>query len=121
MLAKPAISVMPVIALRAWCPYSRTSVENAASYSPLPMPTPTTSHASSSDSAPCAAAIAARPAAKTTLVAISTGRPPKRSIARPAIGPTSAETTSAAEKAANTAAGARPRSRAIGAARIAAR
>ena len=36
------------------------------------------------------------------LVVASTGRPPCRSIRRPAHGPTSAETTSAAEKAANT-------------------
>jgi hypothetical protein len=31
VLAKPAISVMPVMALRESCPYSRTSVANAAS------------------------------------------------------------------------------------------
>jgi hypothetical protein len=55
------------------------------------------------------------------LVAISTGRPPRRSMARPAAGPTSADSTSAIEKAANTVGVARPRSRAIGAASIAGR
>lgn len=64
---------------------------------------------------------AARPAANTKLLAISTGLPPKRSIARPAEGPSAAETISATEKAAKTVDGAMPRSRAIGTASMAGR
>jgi len=40
VLAKPAISVMPVIALRDPCSYGRTSVAKADSYKPLQMATP---------------------------------------------------------------------------------
>ena len=64
---------------------------------------------------------AARPAAKTRLLAISTGRPPKRSIARPAAGPTAAATINATEKAANTVETPMPSVRAIGAASMAGR
>jgi hypothetical protein len=52
---------------------------------------------------------------------MSTGRPPRRSIARPAQGPISAETMSASEKAANTVAAETPSSRAIGRASTAGR
>ncbi len=66
-------------------------------------------------------ASAARPNANTPLVAISTGRPPQRSMLRPAYGPSSAETTSAHENAANTMATDTPMSRAMGTARMAGR
>jgi hypothetical protein len=45
---------------------------------------------------------AANPAANTTLLAMSTGRPPKRSMSRPAKGPMPAATSSAIEKAPKT-------------------
>ena len=121
VLAKPAISVMPVMLLRESRPYRRTSVANAASYSPLPMPMPITIQAAKRPAGPRAEARPASPSAKTTLVAISTGRPPQRSMAAPERGPTSAETTSAMEKAAKTVGIDTPSSRAIGAARIAGR
>jgi hypothetical protein len=43
-----------------------------------------------------------KPQAKTRLLARSTDLPPKRSISRPAMGPTAAATSKAAEKAPNT-------------------
>ena len=121
VLAKPAINVMPVMALRESLPYSRTSAANAASYRPLPMPTPMITHAAKSPIGPCAMARPARPKAKTRFVPISTGRPPHRSIDRPAYGPSNAETTSASENAANTVGVDTPRSLAIGVASIAGR
>ncbi len=121
VLAKPAISVMPVMALRESGPYRRTSAENAASYSPQPMAMPMTTQAVNRPSGPCAAASRPRPAAKTRLVPSNTGRPPQRSMARPASGPSRAETTSASENAANTVGVVTPSSRAIGAASIAGR
>src|SRR3546814_7603351 len=45
VLAKPANKVIPVMALRAWLPYSFTTVEKAASYKPMPMPAPISSQA----------------------------------------------------------------------------
>ncbi|MNL11220.1 hypothetical protein D3C87_1320470 [compost metagenome] len=45
---------------------------------------------------------AASPAANTTLMAISTERPPRRSMNLPAYGPTAAATSSATENAPNT-------------------
>ncbi len=121
VLAKPAISVMPVIALRDSCPYSRTSAAKADSYRPLPMARPINAQAANIDTGPCARPSDTRPAANTRLVPISTGRPPWRSMARPDAGPTSAERTSATEKAANTVGIDTPRSRAIGAASMAGR
>jgi hypothetical protein len=85
------------------------------------MATPSTTQAAKSPIASRASARPTSPVAKTTLVATSTGRPPKRSMARPAGGPSSAETTSATENAANTVGTDTPSSRAIGAARIAGR
>jgi hypothetical protein len=63
----------------------------------------------------------ASPAAKIKLLAANTGLPPCRSMALPAAGPSSADTTSAAEKAANTVGVLTPRSFAIGTARMAGR
>ena len=62
-----------------------------------------------------------RPAAIVRLEVHSTGRPPNRSICRPMRGPSSAEITSAAEKAAKIQLADMPRSRPIGSARIAGR
>jgi hypothetical protein len=121
VLAKPAISVMPVMVPRASCPYSRTSDANAASYRPLPMATPISAQAANRLTGPVARAKAARPSAKIALVAISTGRPPHRSMRRPLCGPTSAETTSATENAANTVGTDTPSSPAIGRASMAGR
>lgn len=121
VLAKPATSVMPVMAVRDRTPYSRTSVANAASYRPDPMATPSNSQAASRPNGPWAMASATSPAAKTPLVATSTERPPCRSMARPAKGPTTAATTSAAENAANTVRVDTPRSRAIALASMAGR
>ena len=45
---------------------------------------------------------AASPAANTTLLAMSTGRPPRRSMNLPAYGPAAAATSSATENAPNT-------------------
>ena len=85
------------------------------------MPMPSTIQATNSPTGPFAAESAASPTAKTTFVADRTGRPPQRSMARPAYGPSIADTMSAAEKAANTVGTETPRSRAIGAASIAGR
>ena len=85
------------------------------------MPMPSTTHAANRPTGPCARPSPARPSANTTLVTISTGRPPHRSMAPPARGPSSAETTRATEKAAKTVGIDVPRSRAIGAASIAGR
>ncbi|MNY76195.1 hypothetical protein D3C86_2157000 [compost metagenome] len=63
----------------------------------------------------------ASPAANTKLLAINTGRPPKRSMSWPATGPVAAETSSATEKAANTVEYAMPTARLIGSARTAGR
>jgi hypothetical protein len=63
----------------------------------------------------------ARLAANNRLVPTSTGRPPCRSIARPASGPSKADTMSASENAANTMDVATPRSRAMGTASMAGR
>jgi hypothetical protein len=116
VLAKPATSVMPVMARPASRPYQPTTVAKAASYKPLPMPTPSQAQASSSPQGPCTAASASSPEANSRLVAISTVLPPRRSRARPAAGPTRAEIASAREKAANTVARSSPRSAASGAA-----
>jgi hypothetical protein len=91
------------------------------SYSPLPIATPISIHAANIDTGPCDIPSATSPRANSALVAISIGRPPWRSMARPEAGPTSAEMTSATEKAANTVGIAKPRSRAIGAASMAGR
>ena len=114
VLAKPAISVMPVIGLRAAWPYSRTSVAKAASYRPAPIASPITAQAANRPQGPWASASSTRPSAKMPLQPSSTGRPPTRSMARPAAGPTAAETTSASEKARYTIGGGSPRSVAIG-------
>ena len=85
------------------------------------MARPSSAQAANNDTGPLARPSDTSPAAKTRLVPISTGRPPWRSMARPDAGPTSAEITSATEKAANTVGVATPRSRAIGAANMAGR
>ena len=121
VLAKPANSVTPVMALRAPSPYSRTSEAKAASYRPEPMAMPISAQAANRVTGPCASASAASASANTMLVASSTGRPPCRSIAWPASGPNSAETTSASENAAKTVGVLTPRSRAMGAASMAGR
>jgi len=100
VLANPASSVMPVMAVRASRPYRRTSAAKAASYSPAPMARPINSHAATSDTTPCAAASSSRPAANSPLAPMSTGRPPWRSISRPASGPHSADTISAIDSTA---------------------
>ncbi len=85
------------------------------------MPTPSSTQAANRLQGPWAMAKAASPSAKTTLVAISTGLPPQRSMLRPAYGPSSAETTIAQEKAANTIGTETPMSLAMGTARMAGR
>ena len=85
------------------------------------MPTPISSQAANIALGPGARPRPARPRAKTTLLAPSTGRPPQRSIARPANGPSAADTSRASENAANTVGTPTPRSRAIGVASIAGR
>ena len=121
VLANPAINVMPVMAPRAPWPYSRTSVANAASYRPDPMATPISTQAANRPTGPCASAMPTRLAANNRLVPTSTGRPPWRSMPRPAKGPSSADTMSATENAANTVGVVTPRSRAMGAASMAGR
>ena len=121
MLANPAISVMPVMALRESCPYSRTREANAASYSPLPIAKPSSAHAANSVAGLSASPSATSPPANTRLVPTRTGRPPCRSIRRPDHGPTRAETTRASEKAAKTVGVVTPTSRAIGTASMAGR
>ena len=121
VLAKPAISVMPVMLRRACAPWSRTRVANADSYSPPPIPSPSSSQASQSTATSGAKASISSPMAKTPLLAIRTGRPPQRSIHAPMRGPTRAETTNAPLKAAMTPATEVPRSRAMGTARMAGR
>ena len=121
VLAKPPNSVTPVMALRARGPYSRTRAEKAASYRPQPMPTPSSIQPANSIQALAASPSTARPSANTTFDAMSTGRPPRRSMARPAQGPVSAETPSAMEKAAKTVGSPSPSERAMGAASTAGR
>ena len=112
---------MPVIGLRAFDPYKPTSVANADSYSPPDMATPISAHAANSETASCADPSAISPTANNRLVVISTGRPPRRSMSRPAQGPSNAVTTSASENAANTDGTPIPRSVAIDAASTAGR
>ena len=85
------------------------------------MATPISAQAANKLTGPCAAAIATRPAANTPLVTGSTTRPPKPSTSRPAHGPSSADTISAAENARNTVDVATPRLRAMSAATMAGR
>ena len=85
------------------------------------MPTPSSTQAANIAVGPLARPRPARPRANTTLLPTSTGRPPQRSIARPANGPSAADTSSASENAANTVGAVTPRSRAIGVASIAGR
>jgi hypothetical protein len=66
------------------------------------MATPRITHPAKRPTGPCASASVTSPAAKITLLAASTGLPPCWSMALPAAGPSNADTTSAAEKAANT-------------------
>ena len=66
------------------------------------MATPISDQAANKLTGPCAAASAHNPAANTKLLPASTFRPPYRSTNLPAKGPSSADTTSAAEKARNT-------------------
>lgn len=85
------------------------------------MPTPSTAQAMTRPTVSWAKARPASPTAKTAFVPINTGRPPRRSMAAPACGPTRAATISATLKAANTVGTEVPRSCAIGAARMAGR
>ena len=61
------------------------------------MPMPSTIQAMASPAIPCAAARITRPAAITRFEAASTSRPPWRSISRPTEGPTTADSSNAAE------------------------
>jgi hypothetical protein len=85
------------------------------------MPRPSTPQPRNrSDGQPAgAAASRTSPAARARLEIASTPRPPCRSITRPTQGPSSAVSSTEAEKAAKTALGGRAKSRAIGPARIA--
>ena len=83
------------------------------------MATPISAQAANRVTGPCASDRAASASANTMLVASSTGRPPWRSMAWPASGPSSAETMSARENAAKTVGVLIPRSRAMGAASMA--
>ncbi len=121
VLAKPANNVMPVMVRRACRPCSRTAVANAASYRPLPIARPITAQAAKTCSGCCAWLSAVRPAANTTLLAISAGRPPRRSISLPANGPMAADMSRATEKAPNTAELEVPTSRAMAPVRMAGR
>ena len=85
------------------------------------MPTPSSSQAMTSSGIEVLKPSSTSPAASTRLEIDSTDRPPTRSIWRPMRGPSRAEITSAAEKAANTQFEETPRSCAIGSARIAGR
>jgi hypothetical protein len=98
-----------------------TSVAKAASYRPAAMPTPITSQLANSPTGPVATDSSSSPAARITLDAHSTERPPCRSISRPASGPSAPDASSAAENAAKTIPGDTPRSRAIGSASSAGR
>ena len=84
------------------------------------MAQPSTSQASHMAGADCAKASRARPAANSKLENASTPRPPSVSMVGPTRGPSTAETSNAAEKAAKTEVEETPRSRAIGSARMAA-
>ena len=106
--------LMPVMAPRAWVPCSRTTVEKAASYSPQPIAMPMTAQARNRPTQWLDCDSPHRPAAKTRLLASSTGRPPHRSISLPAWGANAADTISATEKAANTVNAGAFRSRAMG-------
>src|SRR3546814_19280079 len=86
VLAKPANKVIPVMALRAWLPYSFTTVEKAASYKPMPMPAPISSQAMKNTEEPGDHARQASQAAKTKWLTSRTGRPPYRTLHRPAKG-----------------------------------
>ena len=94
---------------------------NAASYNPAPMASPSSSQAANSWLAVCTWDSNTRPSAKSTLVAMSTGRPPQRSISRPATGPVKAITSSASENAAKTRDAGTPRLPPIAPARMAGR
>ena len=121
VLAKPAISVMPVMARRDSLPNSRTSAAKAASYRPQPIASPITAQAAASDHGPWASPSMTSAVAKSPPDTSSTRRPPRRSMYLPAQGLTSAEMISAIDSAAYTCDGSTPRSRAIGAASIAGR
>ena len=116
MLAKPAINVMPVMARRASVPKMRTSAAKAASYRPQAMATPISSHATVRPSRPCDNANVTSARANSPLDASSTGRPPRRSISRPAQGLISAARIKDIDSSANTLELARPSSFDIGAA-----
>ena len=85
------------------------------------MAIPMTNHAPNNVARPCAAARAARPMAKSTFEAQSTGRPPRSSIKRPAKGPQKAEIPSPRDSEAKIQEGVRPRSRDMGPASTAGR
>jgi len=85
------------------------------------MPTPSRSHAVTISQIDVDAPRSARPAARMTLEAERTSRPPTRSICRPTAGPSNPEITSDPENAAKNQLLEIPRSRAIGSARMAGR
>ncbi|MNN73152.1 hypothetical protein D3C81_1892430 [compost metagenome] len=74
--AKPAIRVIPVMALPAPSPYNPPRVANSASYSPIAMPTPITAQASRNSPRPWLAAMSSKPTATTAPLAAICGRPP---------------------------------------------
>ena len=121
VLAKPAISVMPVIGVRASCPYIVASAANAVSYKPSAMPRPSTIHANPSDHGPCAAASSTSPSGSTIAEDTSTLRPPNSSMCRPIAGPRKLISTSDTENAPNTNVVVTPSDAAIESARTAGR
>ena len=78
------------------------------------MAMPISSQASMRLVLPCTCDRLPRPNANSTLVPMSTGRPPQRSMARPANGPSTAEASSATVKAVQTCEMGRPRPSAMG-------
>ena len=76
VLAKPAISVMPVMGPRAPRPNNTASVENATSYRPKAIAIPTTTQPAAMPQAPVASASNARPMANSTEEVSRSGRPP---------------------------------------------
>ena len=121
VLAKPAISVMPVMGPRAPRPNNPASVENATSYRPKAMPIPITTHPAAMPQVPVARASNAKPVANSTEEVSRSGRPPCVSTRRPAMGASAPAISSAAERPAKMAQLGRARSRAIGTARMAGR
>ena len=85
------------------------------------MPMPSMIHAATSSTGPVANDSSSKPAASTALETASRPRPPNVSMKWPTRGPSRPAITSAPESAPKITVGGTPRSRAIGAARIAGR